>query len=484
MKLLIKATMILLVFILGLIFWECQYDLSSPYPNEDPNTTIANIPVDSSTIFALVTLHWDGEDSDGFIQGYQYRYTTYHMFQEDTFKQEWVSTDKTSLTIAFESSDSLNRQIFEVRAVDNNGAVDPSPAKKIFFTPKTYEPETKLIYPPKNSVHFAQETATDWWPGIQIAFKAQDADEQGEIVEYAWAVDEGEWTWTKDTTLFIGPEYFMPLEGIHTIRVTSRDNTNLIDPDGDFIKINLVKPTFEKNILIIDETVESLIPGENKPTDKLVDDFYAEIFATDDNWDFQKKGMPEKEELGKYKMVIWHADNPYSTESDVHKLPTHIEIIKDYMNVGGDFVMSGWRILKSFASKDPFPRSFREGEFIHDYLHITLVDETALFGDFIGAEGTGGFSDISVDSEKIEIFPFIGKLAQINLMPGIAGFTDKMYIYQNDINSSFTDYRGKTVGLRYYGSVFDAVVLGFPMYFIKKDDAKTMATEILRSMGY
>ncbi|MBD3226240.1 MAG: hypothetical protein GF313_16045 [Caldithrix sp.] len=482
MKLAFKTTSIMLVWIIMMSQWACERKTSPMNPNDAPNTTIANIPVDSSTIFAMATLHWDGEDTDGFIKGYEYRYTTFHMLQGDTYEQDWLETNETSLTIAFESSDSINMQSFEVRAVDNNGAVDPTPAKKVFFTPKTHEPETEILYPRNNSVHFARETATDWWPGVQIAFTAEDED--GDVAEYAWAVDDGEWNWTTDTTLYIAPENFVPLADEHLIKVTSRDNTNLIDPQGHSIKINLIEPTFEKDILIIDETVESLIPGENKPSDSEVDQFYADIFGTDESWDFQKDGMPSKEIMGQYKMIIWHADNPYSTTSDVHKLPVHINDIKDYMNVGGDFVMSGWRILKSFANEDDFPRAFREGEFIHDYLHITLVDETALFGDFIGAEGTGGFSDIAVDSTKMEVFPYAGKLAQINLMPGIAGFTDKMYIYRNDISSSFTEYRGKTVGLRYYGSVFDAVVLGFPVYFIQKDDAMTMASEILSNMGY
>jgi hypothetical protein len=32
--------------------------------------------------------------------------------------------------------------------------------------------------------------------------------------------------------------------------------------------------------------------------------------------------------------------------------------------------------------------------------------------------------------------------------------------------------------------VYDAAVLGFPMYFVKKQDAKVMATELLQSMHF
>ena len=49
-------------------------------------------------------------------------------------------------------------------------------------------------------------------------------------------------------------------------------------------------------------------------------------------------------------------------------------------------------------------------------------------------------------------------------------------------SSPNVSYRGRAIALRYYGTVYDAVVLGFPMYFIDKDDAQVMAKEILRSL--
>lgn len=476
------TTGVFLVLVLLTFIISCKRSTSPAEPNTPPNTTVANIPVDSSLIFALATLHWDGEDDDGFIAGYQYRYTTEHLNAGDTYEQDWIETSETSLTIAFESSDELNFQTFQVRAVDNDGEVDPTPAEKKFFTKKTIPPRTTILIPENNEIFFAREIVTDWWPGIRLTFNAQDED--GAVVEYAWAVDNGEWNWTQDTTLYIKPEFFSSIQGAHKIRVISRDNTNIIDPKGDSVIVNLINPSFDKPILIIDETDEELFPDEEKPTDEDVDNFYAEAFGVDETWDFKKDGMPSKEVLSRYQLVIWHADNPYTTDNDIHKLPLHILDIMDYMNVGGDFIMSGWRILKCFADKDPFLRTFEEGEFIHDYLHITEVDETVLFGDFTGAGGVGGFSDIEVNPDKIVSFPYLGKLAQVNLMPGIAGFTDKMFLYKNDPSSSFDEYRSQTVGLRYYGSVFDAAVFGFPIYFLKTEDAKIMATEILNSMGY
>lgn len=471
-------------FLLASIF-SCERKTSPVNPNLPPNTTLANIPVENDTLFALVTLHWDGEDDDGYIEGFEYRYITNHLFAGDSVVKEWIRTKATSVTIPFESSDSLNYQRFQVRAIDNHGEVDPTPAQRLFFTVRTITPVTEILFPESNQQFFAIEQVTDWWQGIQLTFHASDQD--GEVTEYAWAVDDGDWNWSPDTSLFIPPEYFTPLNGDHKLRVTSRDNTNLVDPVGAVVSIKLVQPTFEKKILIIDETVESKFPAGMRFTDDAVDAFYAEIFGTDESWDFQAKKMPSKDILGQYQLTVWHADNLYTNENDVHRLPEHIIDIMDYMNVGGDFIMSGWRILKSFAVGESFPKFFQEGTFIHDYLHINQADESAPIADFTWAKGYG-FSNIRVDSIKLsESFftttPVIG-LMYVNLMPRAAGFTDVIFRYQNDDYTGLPAHRFFPCGLRYYGTSFNAIVLGFPIFLINQEDAKTMAAEMLHSMGY
>jgi len=488
MRIRMKFLCLLFGFAILFLVFSCERKTSPTNPNQLPNTTLANIPVDGDTLFALVTLHWDGEDNDGFISSYQYRYITHHLSVNDSVIHDWVSTTEPSITIPFESSDIMNYQIFQIRAVDNNGDADPTPAEKRFYTVQTIFPESKLLIPQNDQQFFGIDQVTDWWQGIQLTFTAHDED--GEVVEFAWAVDDQEWNWTSDTTIFITPEYFSPLDGEHTLRVTSRDNTNLIDPTGDSVIVKIVKPVFNKDILIIDETVESLFPFGMSFSDAEVDDFYAEIFNTNESWDFTSQGMPSKQTMGQYKLIVWHADNIYTNENDVHKLPAHIRDVMDYMNVGGDFIMSGWRVLKSFAVDESFPKTFEEGSFIHDYLHILQAEESAPIADFNGAysSDTLRFSDITIDSVKLsESFytttPVIG-LLYVNLMPRRAGFTDVIYRYRNDDYTGIPTHRSYACGLRYYGTSFDAIVLGFPMFFIRENDAKTMAAEMVRSLGY
>jgi len=471
-------------------FASCERPTEPSHANNPPDTKLANIPKDSATVFALVTLYWDGGDYDGFITGYQYRYFTSHLVpgtgQWAPFDSTaWKDTTGSTVTIPFNSTDSLNLQRFEVRAVDNDGNVDPTPATKILTTTRTAAPVTRLLFPAKDAKVLVSQQVTDWWPGLTIAFVARDQAVQGAIEEYAWSVDGGPWNWIKDTTLFLPPSVFaQPLNGPHTIKVTSRNNTQLVDPIGDSSNVTLIVPSFDKSILIIDETDEFNSPfvtvGVNDAT---VDDFYARVFPGSDSWDFKAKGMPPHDVLSHYKLLVWHADDvPVSRP---HKIsdPANIAIFTDYLKVGGKFLMSGWRILKSFAYYNNFPYSFPPGSFVYDYLHIATVEETDVTGDCTGGGGrTGITTDFAVDSLKLALSPYNGKMGWVNLITKPAGFTDVLYAYRNRDDSPHTSYRGRGMALRYYGTVYDAVVLGFPMYFVVESDAITMAKQILANL--
>lgn len=486
---------ILLATAVGLIS-TCQEDLSSPHPNQVPTTTMYNKPAQGDTVFALATLAWDGGDDDGYIKGYQYRYTTYFSWDlqdsvfSDSVAQEWKFIDTTQQTLAFNSAKNLNLQRFQVRAVDNNDQVDPTPAEKIFFTTQTIPPQVEILKPRNKSESFALNQTSDWWQGIELSFEGSDDD--GEILEYGYSIDGQEWNWITDTTLFITPDEFkQPLNGEHYIYVNAKDNTFIQNPTGDSIKINLVVPSFDRDILIIDETSEESFPNSVSTTDAAVDSFYAELFGThpDSSWDYIWRAdravdnLPTYEYLGQFKTVIWHADN--RPTSGPHALANHVNYIKDYMNAGGNFVMSGWRILRSFAWESDFPVTFEDTSFVKQYLHIEEADETPYWpGDFSGADGMKGFSDIEVDSTKLLTFPFEGKLSVVNVILKRSGFTDILYKYRNEQGSDLLQYRGKACGLLYTGTSFNAIILGFPMYFIKGEDTKVMAQEILEVIDH
>ena len=83
--------------------------------------------------------------------------------------------------VAFNSLAVLNHQLFEVRAVDNSGNVDESPAFLNFFTNQTQFPKTEITSPLNNSDFLAKPEVDDWYKGIPITFTADDPD--GNITE-------------------------------------------------------------------------------------------------------------------------------------------------------------------------------------------------------------------------------------------------------------------------------------------------------------
>ena len=476
------------IVVLLLSLHQCKQQTEPAEPNQPPTTTLYNLPAENDTLFALVELAWDGGDEDGYIAGYEYRYTTTYIASGDSVTTDWIFTDEDVEIIAFDSKDSVNRQQFEVRAVDNTGNVDPTPAERTFYTIQTVPPEVTIETPDDGGEQFARDEVSDWWLGVQLAYSGKDED--GVIEEFAWRVDDKDWHWTRDTTLFITPSEFTPVGGEHTISVKARDNTN-IEGEVAQVDISLVHPTFEKELLIIDETREEEFPSGVDLTDAEVDSFYAGMFGVElqDMWDYEfhklrvsevEDRVPPLDILGQYKTVLWHTDTRPASEP--HEFPLHEAYLKDYLNIGGNLILSGWRVLKSFAWGESFPVEFGDSSFVNEYLHIVKADETPYFpGDFIGATAAlEGFSDVAVDTTLLaDAFPYEGLLSNINIITSRAGFTEVLFRYENPDDSNLFQYTGQAAGLRYTGTAFNTIVLGFPLTFIQQDDAAVLAEDIL-----
>lgn len=63
MKRLLAVASVLIGGLVVLFLPSCEKATSPPNQNTPPNTTAANIPKSGDTLFALVTLHWDGGKS-------------------------------------------------------------------------------------------------------------------------------------------------------------------------------------------------------------------------------------------------------------------------------------------------------------------------------------------------------------------------------------------------------------------------------------
>jgi hypothetical protein len=240
-------TQTVLILCLGLILVlaSCGDEgAGSRGPNLPPDTEIVSGPDSGSVGSYLAELHWVGTDEDGRVTGYEFAWSTGTVScSEFDSVLEWHYTTKTESVFAAPADSCPGQGLcqrsntFCVRAIDNDGAVDPEPAY-LSFTATTTLPRAQIIYPtePGQTNTTQPRCVTVRWEGY---------DDDGEAVEYrstfkpydAWPGpgipypqwDKTHWTpWSSDT------EVVLPLnedESIYTwsFFVQSKDNAGAIE---------------------------------------------------------------------------------------------------------------------------------------------------------------------------------------------------------------------------------------------------------------
>jgi len=199
-----------IALIFGLLVSSCiKKPIESPVGNLPPETYCFIAHVDTvDTVPAKVTLYWMGNDPDGEVVGFYYAING----KDTTF------TTKTSETFTFNvpRGDTFATHTFEVWAVDNEGATDPTPAKVTipvrntppvaFFITEKLPPDTTL---PVATFYFgATDIDGDWTvigflyrldyePDTVMHFVGKDSASvfltnipEGHRTIYLWAVDE------------------------------------------------------------------------------------------------------------------------------------------------------------------------------------------------------------------------------------------------------------------------------------------------------
>ena len=118
----------------------CDTDISGdPFENEAPETqlsvrdsSLADNLSEEDRLTSTVFASWVGDDPDGYVDAFEFR------FYDVTFtpgpEEEWISTasNDTLVLLPIPSGSKVADVVFEVRAVDNQGLRDPSPARTVF----------------------------------------------------------------------------------------------------------------------------------------------------------------------------------------------------------------------------------------------------------------------------------------------------------------------------------------------------------------
>ena len=103
--------------------------------------------------------------------------------------------------------------------------------------------------------------------------------------------------------------------------------------------------------------------------------------------------------------------------------------------------------------------------------------------DFICADGITGYSGIQLrpDTTKIaNVFPQYNKLSNVDVIIEPGGFTVPILKLNSD--DDYVDQ--EACGIRYYGSGFDVIYIGAPIWHMQSEDAKILGDKILEDMGF
>jgi hypothetical protein len=119
-----------------IFFWSCRRDVPSNFDrNLPPETMLTGAPVESSLTFYQVHLKWYGVDPDGVVDYYEYSVTDTNKTpgEDDPGFSGFLKTTKTDSVFLLQANmvQTLGHR-FYVRAVDNEGKTDPTPAWTYF----------------------------------------------------------------------------------------------------------------------------------------------------------------------------------------------------------------------------------------------------------------------------------------------------------------------------------------------------------------
>lgn len=150
-----------------------------PVENQLPETRMSVDRIDLSgpdRLNSVVKLAWFGSDADGYVVAYELR----------VGEGPWVRTTQTDSTLVLgipAGQDTADIAV-EVRAIDHEGGIDPSPAR--------------LVVPIKNTPPSAEFTTSSFpdvpvWNAVTFQWFAEDPDGAGSITDVELRVNGGAW---------------------------------------------------------------------------------------------------------------------------------------------------------------------------------------------------------------------------------------------------------------------------------------------------
>lgn len=317
---------------LGMI-WGCAKEDNIALPNTPPETFIAVADSVRNPTTYIQDVHWWGDDIDGEVIGYEYRW-----FQDPAepgcpMDTGWVFTVESSREFHIPVTQGVIRtHRVEVRAMDDDEAVDPTPS--VLRVPVTNTPPTVTL---RDRYDLPDTT----YPAITVRWDAQDADGRETISSFRVWLDGNEENAKhidgEDSTASFGFDDFQGRYGERTLYLfavdTGCDSSNLITHSW-----NVRGPV--GNALVVDD-LWSTSGAVNRPTDStyaaLMDSCVVNYsWLSLENFGGVTYAHNYAGLFDMFDLVVWYNDPVRSLSAT---LPYARDAVRDYAEGGGSFML-------------------------------------------------------------------------------------------------------------------------------------------------
>mgnify|MGYP001573512330 FL=1 len=165
MRNILKLGPVLTVALVAAMFSGCSKDNEAgPAPvRQAPETELTYAPLEGDTAGYRVRLFWNGYDRDGEVTRFRYAIDD-DTLETDASKWQWTASKDTTLLLLVDPVKEIRGHVFWVAAEDNEGKIDPTPAKR-FFSTKTLPPTSRILRGPSAFNSLIGPNFTFEWEG-------------------------------------------------------------------------------------------------------------------------------------------------------------------------------------------------------------------------------------------------------------------------------------------------------------------------------
>ena len=347
-------------------------------PNLPPETLVF-VRGSLDTVAHVVHLYWFGSDPDGNVVDFQVRFVN-PAAPADT---QWVSTAHDdsahasitdSLFVVY-TPEGFSAPRFEVRAVDNQGAVDPSPAVQVFKFKNDAPLITLTGSPPIPDSTFASAT---------LAWRAVDPDgDAGRMTFRAWldgaadtvSLPAGTTSLTFPTDAFRDQAGNL-VAGRRTAFVqASDDGGRRSQPVSYSWNVKLPVTGAEARLLVVDD-LPSTVSGAN-----IYDTFYRTVLGDSvpagtytildlERWNPFRSAQDLYQTLKLFHAVVWYREINPSTSALLHDYQAGLE---RYLAGGGNFYISSYDLIEGPLAQGVFTLDFAQQFLNCDSLYLAPI---------------------------------------------------------------------------------------------------------------